>query len=126
MMPDAGISVSLSQSPATKFFFVAEAIWVAHICGRPGMNAGLGVQHLHHRLEIPVDVHDLGPLVVPNIACRIRSKALNLPAHRDTCPPSSSTPTASGSGPGELAMSASDPSVSIDGSVPFSIKMPPT
>ena len=48
------------------------------------------------------------------------------PASRDTRPPSSSTLTASGSGPADAAMSASDPSESIDRSVQLPMKMPPT
>ena len=48
------------------------------------------------------------------------------PASRDTRPPSSSTLTASGSGPAEPAMSASEPSDSIDRSVQLPIMMPPT
>ena len=48
------------------------------------------------------------------------------PASRDTRPPSSSTLTASGSGPADAAMSVSDPSESIDKSVQLPMKMPPT
>ena len=48
------------------------------------------------------------------------------PASRDTRPPSSSTLTASGSGPAEAAMLVSEPSESIDRSVQLPMKMPPT